>query len=515
MSKSKNIIGLCAAATLITSTMLFAPHAIAKNAINYTGADLASNIEFVSTLESIEEDYDIVFNNYDLYTAIAEQVGTNFTVEKLRNIKTLRLDLTSFSNKDLSDLKYFTNLETLEIANGTVDCTNLLYNQNLTYVNFAYCDIHNSHELPNSISNLTLSNSRVIDSVLNVPYDTSSLSLVNSTLNKINFKHPEGLENFSFNGYSFLDLHDLKNCSNIKYISLRQCPNVRNPNVLGSFPKKTNIEVDEFCCIWGNQRMFNNIPSEYRSIMNKLDKIVESITSEDMTDAEKIEHLTVFTLAQIDYDYSSVAQTKEAEAMLTEYNTRPLTYALNSKSGVCVSFATFFQALANRVGLESYEPDSVNHTWNMVRLADEQVYYAYDLTQLDNPNAVTGTFDSMIIDSENDSRDYINDGRAEELVFYKFDYQQALDANFSYDTNVKLVDIPPIDTNIGYVNLDSPARGSEINHIRAQVLTADLAIIALVMCINDVIKKLKRNIRKHQKSKVKAYRRDYYHDYQC
>lgn len=505
MTKKGNVLGVCAVTAAMAASLAFGPSLLTNQAKGLTGADIAYNTQYENTLKSIENNYNITFTNYDLYTSVAKQLGTNFNIEQLRDIESLKIDINTFENKDLSDLKYFTNLKKIELCNGVVDCSDLMYNQKLNQVIFSYCDVSNTCNLPNTITSLRINNCRVIDSTVSVPYDTEQLYLNSTVSNKIYVKNPGKLSVFSFAGYGFLDIADLKDCTNLKYLYLSQCPNVLHSEYLKNIEEDCKINLDEFCCVWANPDTISDIPSNYKKLMRELDQIANSLTNSQMTDEEKVEHLTMYVTAQIEYDHDCLGDDEASKSQLTDYNSRPITYALDGNRGVCVGYATLFKALANRVGLNSYQPDSINHTWNMVKLESDSEYRAYDLTQLDNHYVATGTFTSTTVDGEHTVRDYILDNREDELLFYGFNYQEANAANYSYNTNVEYIEVTNYNDQIGYINPNSSSNQKEKAQIRAKIFLGEAGIVLLLSYLKNIIKPKRKTRRRNQVKRRTPY----------
>ncbi len=502
MKKLGKIVLTCATVGTMAFSIVYGPYLLAQTELPYepTQAEVAYNTEFETTLKSIYDANDVTFVNRDFFQLVSKS-DTALTVEDLKAIRELQIDLSTFSSFDLSDLKYLPNLERLTISNGTVNCSDLMYNQKLTKFTLKDCDFSNTLSLPNSIDKMNIENSKATDSIINVPYYTKEVFIDNSVSNKINVKNPANLETFSYNGYGFLDIADLKDCTNLKFLYLTQCPNVYHPECLINFKKLTNAYIDEFCCVWGTPDCFPDLPNKYRKLMAKLNKIADSLYLPDYTDEEKIEHLTLFVTSQIEYDFSAI----DDEDLLTAYNTEPLNYALNGQTGVCVGYATLFKALANRMGLDSYQPDNINHTWNMVKTASSAEYRAYDMTKLDNRPIAIGTFGNVILDEDQKIPYYINYGHADELLFYDFDCNEAIAHEQNYQTNVENITVPEYDTTIGYVNINAPTNTQKNFDTRLKIAASETGILLIISIIKGMI----LSYRKPKKKKKVLYRNNF------
>lgn len=494
---TKKRIGAAIVALGMATSIYFAPHIV--NAQNNTGAELSSDRSFAVYLEQIEEERNISFQNKELYEVLSKSVGAPLTIEKLRSITTLNLDIT-LNNQDLSDLKYLINLERLYINGNNVNCEDLKYNQNLSFIFFSDCHICNTQELPNTITRCVF-DSTVSDEAFVIPYNTNEVCSYGTSLNKLYFKNPSALKSFTFSGYGFLDLENLSNCSNLESLEIRTAPNIRHPEYLSRLSAKEMV-LDEFCTLWVGNNVIKSLPIDesskatFMNINNQLSDIINRIITPDMSEEEKINQIILYVINQIEYDYDALGETKEASAFCTQYNLYPLSYALSQNDGVCVGYATLFTALANRAGLTSYQPDSINHTWNMIKTIDDTTYRGYDLTMLDHTYTTLDQNGEIVYDQNTPSAYYIEAGDTSNLVYYDFDLSSI--PSESYQTDIEVKDITVGDIKTGYLNQNTNKSQREDLIIRLKVLYAELVALS-ALTIGSIA--LKGNNKKEQPRK--------------
>lgn len=500
-SKSLKKVGATIVALGMATSIYLAPDIINAKQNNLTGADMINNHFMASYLEELEEETNITFQNKELYDLLVNHFGGSLTVENLKSLTNLNFEA-PLTNTDLSDFKYLTNLSQLTIRNNCVDCSDLMYNQQLKRVVFDNCTLTNTKDLPNTITTLELANTDVADDVLVVPFNTSLLNLQVSTLSKVQFKNTDNLKSFYFSGYGFIDMNDFKECSNLSKISLKQCPNVLNPELLQRFTN-ADISLDEFCTIWLNSKALDSISSistsskkEWQDISNYLDNKLSELISPDMTEEEKINNIIVYVLNQIEYDFRALEDNELGSELCSTYNLYPLSYAIEKNDGVCVGYASLFTALANRAGIDCYQPDRINHTWNMIRKINENEYSAYDLTQLDNEYAAIYENGSIVHDAEKTSIDYITYGEAEQLAYYDFDLSSR--TSESYKTNIEPKSIEAKDINIGYIKT---AISNNKNNTRLKLALFELLALIIFIEIKLLFSQNKKSNSNHTTKK--------------
>lgn len=475
----KNTIG----ASLLVGAMAFSlvstPKLVMAHETGCSFSEIASYSAFEKELSNLSFMHQVTFQNNGLYDLLNEQSGNNLSVDYLRSVTHLCIE-GPLSNNDLSDLKYLPNLEALEIKGMDVDCYDLKYNQNLYTFRLEECSLSNTSELPNTIRTLCIQGSTVSDNVISVPYHTTSLNTEASVFNKIVFKNPSVLKEFVFSGYAIFDINDLKNASNLSYIRLSRCPNVKNGALLRGFSNLNCVELDEYACIWMDKETLDSLSidggqkEKFSSYMGEIDEIVGQIIKDGMSDKECLDAIIIYIIQKIEYDEKVENERTGYKILVTNYNDEPISYSLHSDIGICVNYASLFTAIANRVHLDSYQPRNESHTWNMVRFGNTDSYKGYDLTALDNMDELTY---EMNLDALGVPTSFhVND--SEKLYYYGFDVN-SLDYE-AYETKIKPMIIHDFVEKLGY--LDS--HNFQTFQAQMYVLVAELAALLVGLSIH-------------------------------
>lgn len=520
-SKMSKKIGAAVVAIGMATSIYLSPFLLENkqnNQYNQTSAQKTSDYSFSTYLDELQNTKKVSFNNKELYDALYNHFNGPFSVEDLRNITTLKIDV-PFSNTDFSDLKYLTNLEFLTIEDNPVNCEDLIYNQNLKTFCLTRCSITNTEKLPNTIKTIAFGGIDVADDFLILPYNLKTVYLYSTSFNKLQFKNPSSIEEIYYNGYGFIDIDDLNECSNLRELSLGQCPNVLNSRQLTNM-NNVNIALDEFCTLWLDRKDIYNIDSlseeqksAYANICNQLDNIVSSIINENMSEEDKINSIILYVMNQIEYDQDAVEKTEEGEKLLTEYNKQPIYYALNYNDGVCVGYATLFKALANRAGIDNYQPDSINHTWNMIRQINEDRYMAYDITALDKDYSDLYENGTITQDRDNPTTYYFDIDEEDRLLYYDFDLNSF--TSEAYATTIESKQIQDKLIEIGYlkeaIKSNEKQEDKDKTFIMLRTAQIELTILTVALLIKAIYdggkKKDYQRRTQRQEQQIIKYRR--------
>lgn len=357
---------LCGALTLGENMYL-------ASQIPYTSEDLKRTGSFVTSLKTIENTSIIEFENKELETYFKNSLG-EITPEKIKGIKELVIDCTLTDN-NYSDLKYFTNLEELTIRNATIDLKDLEYNQSLKQLNLIDSTVTNTKSIPNTVCSLAFLNCILADDLMYLPYHLGNLAIYQTGFTNIKPKNPHELRWFFLDSnISKVDLSFLNNCSRIEEIKLATCPNVTHPEALKTIPKNCKVYLDDYAPIWLDLETYNslNVVSEYdlSQEIDMLDHIASALVPDmEVDEATKLAEISNFIIANLQYSQDVIDENKDYENIADSLNRYPIKYALDindSYDEVCINYACLFQALANRVGIESTQLMSEFHTWNIV-----------------------------------------------------------------------------------------------------------------------------------------------------
>ena len=456
MKKYKLIKGI-ATYTLITAISL-GVSSIPQNQIPFTQEDKVNNIVFSEQLEEIMNEK-IEFTNKELESIIIEEVGYPITKEKLLELHSLSI-ITKLNNQDLSELKYLPNLYSIFIYDNDVNLEDLKYNQNLYSIYLTACTITNSEYLPNTIEYIDINYCHYKGEEFIVPYYTKELSTKSTIINNIRLKNPSRLEKLSLYTDSFLDLNNIKDCTNLKELSLERTTNIKNPEVLRKLKSLEIVTLDEYATIWLDLDTLNTLPisnkEELSTIIELLDNMASSIISNpDSSPEEKARLLIINLLENYDYDFESIDNYQEDDSIITIYNDYPITTILETNKGVCVNYACLFTALANRVGIDTFQLFNYEHTWNAINTDDG--YVCYDLSYLESGAIIKlEDIDALAMIKDTASEDMIRDNKGTDLYYYEFNIDKILDDNHIADYTPQEIEEKVL--NIGYINDNSLIR---------------------------------------------------------
>jgi hypothetical protein len=292
---------------------------------------------------------EIIFNNQELKEIIEQEIGEPITKESLSTITILSIT-NPLKNNDLSDLKYLTNLNSILIYNNKINLQDLQYNQDLFYIIMNNCQIKNSTYLPNSINHIKLENCKSLDSEFIIPYYTQEFESRGTIVNNIKLKNPSYLEKLFIYTDVVLDLNNLKDCTNLKELSLLRISNIKNAQVLKELPNLEHIILDEYATIWLDLDTLKSLPlsrnmKEYLSNqIVLLDNLANTIIppESNLTPEEKTQALVLYLLDKFEYDFSSVENYEFDTSGVSEYNDYPISSIIEKDKGVCINYACMF-----------------------------------------------------------------------------------------------------------------------------------------------------------------------------
>ena len=431
--------------TLLILTTINQSISLFKTTIPYTKEDLKNNKQYVQDVKKINYKAPTILNQDLLQELIIQGVNLKHP-EKVTSITITN----TLINNDLSDLKYFKNLTELNIENNDIDLTDLKYNYNLLSLRLKNGSVSNTKDIPNSIYNFEIHDTVVKDESLEIPYNTKYLTITNTPFSNLYLKNPNHLKRLVIIGNSYLDLTSIKECNNLNSLTLHRIANVSNANILTTLHNKSlsTIELDDYAPIWIDKETYLSLGLNNQdtiSEIEQLDTLSASLVNESDTEEDKIKKITSYILENLSYDSEITADE------LTDYNNNPINYSLNKNKAICINYASLFTALANRVGIDTYQIYSDDHTWNMIN-GEEQSFI--DLTMLDDQTIVEVLTENgkSYEELEISSLELINNNQEQDLYHYNITLEELLnDKNLSKYTalpTTKSVD----NSNIGFVN---------------------------------------------------------------
>ncbi len=439
-----------------------------KEVYPYTQEDHISNVQFNAELEALYEIHDYEFQNKELASIIETELGGLITEEALNSIRTIDI-LNPLTNNDLSELKHLPNLAIITIHDNEVDLSDLKYNQNLYTLALFNCKVSNTQDLPNSTNSIFFEDTIVEDKEFVVPYYTEHIQLIKTIANNMRLKTPDNLEELFIASDVILDCNIFKDCKNLKSLTILMCSNIRNASVLGLLPSLEKVILDEYSSIWLDNNTLKNLPItedtdvlQLLDLNEKLDSIASKLVPDkSISDEDKIKAVIIYVLEKLKYDQQSIDDKyiDEDSTLVNHYNRYPLSTSIEGDDGICINYASLFQALCNRVGIESYQLLNDVHAWNAAKVNNE--YIGYDLTYLDQGPLVNVIGDKptpiktgeLAIIGNMSTEELIRKDEEELLHYYGFDIQTSLDDDHIADYIPQ--EIKQSITNIGYINPNS------------------------------------------------------------
>lgn len=333
----KNRKQTCFTAVMV-GTVLFSANNIYK-----LGTDIVEAIEYYSEISEIEEYASS--HNGDIVQKVNDDV-----ILVVNNISSSIESKYHFKQNNLWD-----NEGNIISLNGV--------NKPICFVG---CNINNE-----TLKNIQLSSSKT--EILQL-----DLSSVDDTF--VNYL-PNTIEALSLNNCNYItNLRDLpKRCPNITVISLNATASLSDLSFIYQLPNLKELYISDSAYITEdllNYLRNNNIKTNIteQDIINsqKIDEIIDSIITPDMSDKDKIQTICLYVLNNVEYD---VMKTLES-------NQTPLKCVLDDGKGVCISYAYLTNVLLNKAGIKSFEIINDSHVWNLVKLDNK--YYYIDTTNMDD-----------------------------------------------------------------------------------------------------------------------------------
>ncbi len=478
----KRIAGIVALTAVLTVTQ----NAYTQSLVPYTNEDLENTSAFVTTLEEIEETKEVEFSNPELISRISNFYKKQLTLNDIKKIKTLEIKF-EMEGSDFSDLKYFTNLEELTIYGNNVDASQLEYNQNLTDLKLVSCNVTNTNHLPNTIRSLTIFDSIILDDVLYLPYNIGLVSIYESGFSRIQPKNLSELFYFGLeSSICSADLGFLESAPRLIKVAIKKCPNITGADALLSLDSKCEIELDDYAPIWLNNEIYKNLENvtvEEGIDLNYETKYLDILADElipdrNIDDETKLQIIVNYLAQTLNYNNDVMNEGTEKDEIAQELNAYPIRYGIDTKSdlkAVCINYACLFQGLANRVGLDSKQIMSIDHTWNIVN--NQKV----DPTTLDNAKFMF----------EGDGHQYTLEEILElgkELPDYAY-YVPNYDEKY-YKPEYMIIEPTEIDENIGYYQAPKKTRLEKSLQVTTNLLvsTAFIYLLALIANAYDYLR---------------------------
>lgn len=343
--------------------------------------------EFAEELISIEETTEITFTNKGLYDIVSSKVNGQLTTDNIKTITTLEIDR-RLTNKNLSDLKYLTNLKFLIIKDNDVDCNDLTYNQELIGLKIEGGTLTNTDKLPNTITNLRLKNTEVKDYALSLPYFLKELNINDSPISSINAKDNNSIKRITITGETYTSAKDLTYFTSLKYLSITNCGSLKDSEYLNHIPNLRYLHLDEYSTIWLDKDQIDGLPmlpfikTMYKDRVKELDTLATELRDDSLSDIEQITKIINYLIDKYQYDNTVNDNTLKSTLISSIDNARPITISLKNEKIICINYAAMFQTLAERNDIDSILLSNDTHAWNAYNI--DGTYRTIDPTSIDS-----------------------------------------------------------------------------------------------------------------------------------
>lgn len=219
----------------------------------------------------------------------------------------------------------------------------------------------------------------------------SSSSITNDCISSL----PSSLFLLSLNRCNYLtDLSELPTyCPNLQTLNLNNT-NIDNFDFIYDLPNLRVLNAseslgvtEELISYLNANNIETNITRDDIELKETLVEIKNSITTDDMSEKEKVHAICLYVLDHMQYDIN----------LMDDSNDNPIGFALSQEKGVCISYSYLTDALLTLAGIETYKIDNMSHAWNIIKVDGN--YYYIDTTAMDSKSDLrytTTTVDSNL-----------------------------------------------------------------------------------------------------------------------
>lgn len=174
--------------------------------------------------------------------------------------------------------------------------------------------------------------------------------------------------------------------------TIKSLPNLKE--IVGFEINNAGMCSDELLQYCEQQRIKQPFTEKSLEVKHKLEEIVSDVTTEYMSEEEKIKALSEYVVSHMEYDYNLIDDTEKSTENIKKGWGESLYYSVIEGKGVCEGYTTYAQNLFNEAEITSFKTNGLNHTWNLVQIDDE--YYFIDLTNVDT--IITGQMSTSFDD---------------------------------------------------------------------------------------------------------------------
>lgn len=166
------------------------------------------------------------------------------------------------------------------------------------------------------------------------------------------------------------------------------------------------------------QTKFLYSPEEQFSLMDQVDKVLNEVTNNQMTDKEKIKAVHDYIINNTKYDKARADLVKMDKDTSIQYPSHKAVGALQTGLALCSGYSDAMALFLNKLNIKNYKISSPEHVWNLVYLDNN--WYHLDLTW-DDPVVNTGEDllldDFFLITTEELKRTDLEQHNFNELIF--------------------------------------------------------------------------------------------------
>lgn len=357
-------------AGLLTTLMLFSGSVLGAQEVR--AAELEGTPSYSQEYDDINPDMVVEIPKiyqYKVYSSCGKQPGEEVTVRDLNNIQDTFLTVPIEDDSSLEWLNYVRGVEYLTMLIKTTDTSVLQQIKELK-----------------GIKNLSIST-----------FDTLELTAKDFSF----LQNSDGITGLSLYGF-IPEPGIIESLTHLKKLQLQTDGNykidftkltfldVLDFPTAGPYDVAVDLTSDEYYTLVKNGVSITfDEPEElaiYEKVTDELDDIVASLNvNQNSTDQEKLDAILIYVLDNLTYDpeISEALKNEMEHDDLTKsfYKGGQLYGALEKETAICGNYTALTNALAERLGINTYYLKSNTHAWSLVEVEGEQYYV--DPTWLD------------------------------------------------------------------------------------------------------------------------------------
>lgn len=406
-------------AGLLTTLMLFSGSVLGTQEVH--AAELEDTPSYSQEYDDINPDMVVEIPEiyqYEVYSACGKQPGEEITVRDLNNIQDTFLTVPIEDDSSLEWLNYVRGVEYLTMFIKTSDTSVLQQIKELK-----------------GIKNLSIST-----------FDTLELTAKDFSF----LKNSDGITGLSLYGF-IPEPGIIESLTHLKKLQLQTDGNykidftkltfldVLDFPTAGPYDVAVDLTSDEYYTLVKNGVSITfDEPEElaiYEKVTDELDDIVASLNvDQNSTDQEKLDAILIYVLDNLTYDpeISEALKNETEHDALTKsfYQGGQLYGALEKDTAICGNYTALTNALAERLGINTYYLKSATHAWSLVEVEGEQYYVdstwldgqsTYKLTTSYKTDAAGNLTETIFEYAPVTASELLKEGSTEDLEWYMED----------------------------------------------------------------------------------------------